>query len=654
MPIKIKCPHCQKALSINESMAGKRAACPACKVVLTIPSASTAPAAAAVKAPAPRPAPAKSPVGKPAPAAAPAPAPETPPEDIENLAASLLADEPKAEPVEAPKTVDFECPMCGEPVKMDVSRAGKQAPCPECKRIIKVPQLQPQKKLDWREAPNKPAGARVDTGPAPEGAWGSTTSRGRVSEQSLEEAGALPSQREPVSVRQWIARGMVAAAVIVALVGGTLFAISFFGGKKQEAALAKAMSAVTGKEATLKGPEGGLIHLWVSRYHLNRNEKDCADPEKGDRGARQQISAARGKLALGPSEKPNPERDALLIEIALAQIDMGGAGKALDERRKVSWTRVREELRQTIQAIHPPEGKDPPEARMELVRLVTRKLIEVGQAELAEDLARRIGDGPVSAAVAGVELLRAGQQEPAKRLNAIVMNFYKPEKPAAPDKPDTPKKSLPSLTVEVVALATVLEPDKPLPKPEDADQIDIAQIGKAVALALSGSMNEALALANKQRVARKVQALIAIADAVNNTEESKRVTEEAISVFSRQLGDQRISPWVLARLVRLGVTYQLSDSDLKTVPLRINNDPLRGWDELHLFRLQLSRESGKVDENLADSVDRNSLSNKLARIELVRHNVRKDRASVDAVEQWDKALQPFGYLGIALGLQDSK
>src|SRR5947209_856516 len=128
MPIKIKCPNCKKALSVNESMAGRRAACPACKVVLTIPSASAAPAPTAVKAPTARPATAKYPTARPAPAAAPAPAP--PPEDIENLAASLLADEPKQETVEAPKTIDFECPVCGELVKMDVAMAGKQGPCP--------------------------------------------------------------------------------------------------------------------------------------------------------------------------------------------------------------------------------------------------------------------------------------------------------------------------------------------------------------------------------------------------------------------------------------------------------------------------------------------------------------------------------------------
>ena len=60
-----------------------------------------------------------------------------------------------------------------------------------------------------------------------------------------------------------------------------------------------------------------------------------------------------------------------------------------------------------------------------------------------------IVDGPVSPAVAGVEFLRAGQEDAARRLNTIVLNFYPPEKqPAEPGKPAPTPKILPPLTVE--------------------------------------------------------------------------------------------------------------------------------------------------------------------------------------------------------------
>src|SRR5207248_11702570 len=112
--------------------------------------------------------------------------------------------------------------------------------------------------------------------PAPEGAWGTTVSRGIVSKESLEEAGAIPERRQPITVRQWIARGFVAAAGITLLVGGTLFALSWLGSKKQEKLVNKALDAFKGKTS----PEAGIINLSVGRYHLNRNEPDAVGSEK--------------------------------------------------------------------------------------------------------------------------------------------------------------------------------------------------------------------------------------------------------------------------------------------------------------------------------------------------------------------------------------
>jgi len=67
MTIKFNCPHCHKGLSVKEHLAGKRAPCPSCKKVLTIP----APVAMAA--------------------------------DVEDLAAAAFADEPKAaEPAKEP------------------------------------------------------------------------------------------------------------------------------------------------------------------------------------------------------------------------------------------------------------------------------------------------------------------------------------------------------------------------------------------------------------------------------------------------------------------------------------------------------------------------------------------------------------------------
>src|SRR5262245_48936354 len=196
MAIKIKCPSCQKVLNVKDSMAGKRGACPNCKFMLSIPAAAP-PASAPPSTPA---APSRPPA---APPPSPPP-PAAPPEDTESVIAAMLGDEKKNGPVETPKTVEFNCPMCDEPVKMGVAMAAKQVPCPECRRVIKVPLPKQPDKIDWRQAHNRPAGARADNQPAPEGAWGTTVSRGIVSQESLEEAGALAEDSRPVTVRQWI------------------------------------------------------------------------------------------------------------------------------------------------------------------------------------------------------------------------------------------------------------------------------------------------------------------------------------------------------------------------------------------------------------------------------------------------------------------
>src|ERR1700693_734956 len=113
MAIKFQCPHCKKSLNVRDQLAGKRAACPGCKQSITIPANEAA-----------------------------VPSPE-----MEDLAAAALADEPVARGV--PKTVDFKCYYCDEELHIDVALAGKQTPCPECGRIIKVPVPAKVAEEDW-------------------------------------------------------------------------------------------------------------------------------------------------------------------------------------------------------------------------------------------------------------------------------------------------------------------------------------------------------------------------------------------------------------------------------------------------------------------------------------------------------------------------
>ena len=61
--------------------------------------------------------------------------------------------------------------MCTETIQMPVELEGKQGPCPECRRIVKVPLREKKDPKDWRKVrTGVPSGAKVDE-PAPEGTW---------------------------------------------------------------------------------------------------------------------------------------------------------------------------------------------------------------------------------------------------------------------------------------------------------------------------------------------------------------------------------------------------------------------------------------------------------------------------------------------------
>src|SRR4051812_4111543 len=115
MTIRFKCPNarCQKVLTVKDELAGKRARCPICKQSVTIPVPMAAP----------------------------------PPADLEDLAAAAFADEPAekkaaaAAPRPEARTIDFTCSYCDAELHLPAEMGGKQVPCPQCKRIIKVPQL---------------------------------------------------------------------------------------------------------------------------------------------------------------------------------------------------------------------------------------------------------------------------------------------------------------------------------------------------------------------------------------------------------------------------------------------------------------------------------------------------------------------------------
>ncbi|MBI1913908.1 MAG: hypothetical protein HYS12_04115 [Planctomycetes bacterium] len=647
MPIRFKCPNpkCQKVLSAKDQQAGKKVTCPACKQVLTIPGASSGPA------PAP-----KAPAGAGTTTDASTATTNGAPADADELAMSLLADEPgapasvgRAAPVEQPKTLTATCPYCDEQVQFDVALAGKQAPCPnpECRRIFKVPPLTKQEKVDWRKtASGLPSGARRPTEPVPEGAWGSTQ-KSYVSKEALEEAEALPSQQQdPLTLSQWAVRIMLAGASVGLVVAGVLFVLHRMSSKKKEKLFDKAMAAVS-KDGTLKGEETAVVHYAAGIYHLRRNEKDCVKPDKGEAGAWNQFGIAR--VRLNTSTKDNLECLAMLIELALAQVDLGGNQDQVSEGKRLTWPEVRKEVGVTLGAI--PDA----DARTEGLRRVTRKLIEKGQAGLAEQLAEQLSNGPGAFAVVGLEFLRAGEDERVKKLLKQITDQIVAARP---------KKNMPlppplKVTPDLVTFLEFHDRGKELPKAIKPEEMDIDQVGQAAARAWKKEPAKARAEALKARTAAlKLEALIAAADAPGDEGETKATVEQAIALAETGFGGQGAPGWAILRLVPIGLRAGVEENRLLALAGKIGvkdplKDRLKGWAQLPVVRARLERESGKAEESLADQVAKGTLANRLMRVELARHNARKDSGTDKAIEEWDESLRPFGYIGLALGLQEA-
>src|SRR5262245_15474916 len=130
MSIRFNCRHCQKTLKVAAELAGKRARCPGCKQAITIPTLD--PVALA---------------------------------EAEAMAAAAFADESaNAAEQKHVGTIKFQCAFCDEMVEVSAELGGKQTPCPECRRIVKVPLPEKKEPLDWRKvtARGPAAGLRRD------------------------------------------------------------------------------------------------------------------------------------------------------------------------------------------------------------------------------------------------------------------------------------------------------------------------------------------------------------------------------------------------------------------------------------------------------------------------------------------------------------
>lgn len=622
MSIKFNCPHCQKLLNVKDELAGKRASCPACKKVLTIP----APVAQAV--------------------------------DVEALAAAALSEGSQAEAPKEITYVEFVCAYCDTKVKVDAEMAGKRVPCPECRRITQVPAIEKKDPKDWRRVDSRvPLGAKRDTGPAPEGTWG-TADLGHVSRQALVEAKAIVQAKEKVTPQQW-AKRIASALVVIAVVGlGTWLVMRYVASSKEAGILARALKAADEGKGKLPAESVAELYRHGGEYYLRSGQADQAKDH-----------FQKARQALVAEVSGSVDRDFCLQSLALSQIDNGGEQAEVIQGTKLKWDDALKESRQSLQNLQMPE------LRRDAIAALARKLIDKGQATRVQSLASWFADSGVEfQAIIGLELVRAKKLPEAEALANQAQQQLTPvgvlPPVSTPGKPqprgETPAR--PAAPAALIALWLALNnPTKAqalMPQagaePTQAQQqaMAAANLGTIEGLARNGQVANAEAKARElQEQSLRLQALLAIAEAAldgGQPDNARKSLEDASRLVESEKG--KSPPWLLFKLAKLGAAAGLGET-LVAITRQIPDSALRGRAQLELLASQLATIKGQAPASLLETFEKGSLAHGLALLSISQHDARQGFAtqvekSVNAAEP--EKVRPFGYIGLALALQEHR
>ena len=431
MPVQFSCNACKKKFKAADKFAGKTIPCPNCKVPLIVPALP----AGSIK-------------------------PETPPsiasvktksqaeQDIEAMAA-LALEETKQEEEVAPQFIQFECTFCDEKVSFPIDLGGKQAPCPGCRRILKVPMPVVVKKTgpDWKKQPDKrPSGALRKEEPELEGTWNSTMDT--VSRDALLEAGAIVEEYEPLTRAEKIKRTVMVLVVLVSGLLGFYYYSSYQGKVNGDAQIAKIeLSIKSGDLANFAGEIKAVLLAGIASYRLTENPDIPASKIK---------KTLQSALASLDKASSLFEKDFALLELSRSIVELGGGKDDVRDNKKLKWDEVQKFLKQ------PFESFTIPEIKLLALKEATSSFIASGETDRALAFAsqvlsgsavskdKKIDDHSDFLAVVGMELFKAQKIDASKQILESIRTRYT----SAPTTPVSPFAA---------AFFTVAEKDKPLP-----------------------------------------------------------------------------------------------------------------------------------------------------------------------------------------------
>lgn len=644
--MQFKCPHCQKVYKAKAEFAGRKATCHAChKAFVVAPTAAAAVGSAALPA-----------TGVAEPAI----------EEIDAVAAAALAPDKAPEETKLDTgTIDFRCYYCDEEIHLSPDLAGKQAPCPQCRRIIKVPQFPRQDSKDWRNTkPNLPAGARRDDDAPLSGSWGTETTVSRVSQLALKEANAIPQAREPISVRKWIDRGL-----LLAIVGGVAFGLySWISWKLSERKRDRTMQIALAYEYR---PESERVLTPLTAAFIRRAAGEFYGRAGQTTNAREQLASGRNFL---PQTVVSPDHDALLIEIGVTQVGLLLEPEVVEQNINADEVRAdqklcEDELRTTMCRSCSPAG------RAEAFRQVTRALLKRKRGDLAPLLAQALDEATRAEmqAVVGLELLEGSSSSSASTLFDQILSM---RGAIVTDDAGGQRLTSPALIALCVALKNP-RIDNFRPKDPRADLYWLQ--GNAEGLAMLDRVDEAkeqvqgIQGLDRLRILANVAA-IALGKDKAQTAVAEEVIKQVEDLQGKYPDNDRCAPsgffWSLVRLVRACLAagnQKLAERLTAAIPDQpavakgaggFQDDVLpafRALAQLEVYRASLAASNQQEPQESAEKVDKTTVSHARACELWARHNAAlSSRKTMKAVESWQQVnLQPFGYAGISLGIQDN-
>lgn len=622
MPIKFDCPTCAKKLSVSEALAGKRGKCPGCQNPLVVPRVSKE-TGQTQKGTSPPPPPSR-PQSRPTSTNGSGTHPPVsgPPEiDAEAEAAAALADPARGEAT----IIEFECNFCSSPITLPVAEAGKRVPCPECSRIIKVPEpVRAQK--DWRQS-DIPSGARqAGQQQLPDSSYAGTTTS-RVSREALEEADALPTYRRPTTVAEQILRYVTLTALVALLGWGGMAGYRWWTGLSEAAALKAALSYAGKSDGILSPVQAAALHLGASQYYRARDAHEAA----------RQSSSGYGILTA--DRQSSTERDLLLIELAQVPIELASANKEeIDANRRISWEEAQKHATAALKAISSQE------ARLEGLAQVAALLKQQGESRRAIPLALRALDQPADQTEAlgqiGLQLMSLGDTSEGIKACQQALAAYDGKNP-------------PKITATILAVADLLK--KPQPKfDKNSVNDDTINLGKVEGLARTGDLDTARKeIENLALPAIHLQGLNTIIEIGLDQKKANPADVEAALKYaeSNRVRGQAPARWQLYRLIQLARRAGIPPDRLVDLSGGIADPALQGRAQLDLLQDRLTRLNEVGPSSLLEGVQTDSVSNLRAHQLLAQHNTRQQASWPHELASWQEAARAFGQLGQALGMQ---